>query len=114
MTNLNLEAATNADWREAFAVVDPDGAAVGLAGAAIRMDLRDRGGASALSLSLGEGLSLADPAAGALDLEVDEATMAMLTPQLYRFDLLIEIGELRLTVARGTVNVRAGVTQWPG
>lgn len=112
MTPLNLEAATNADWRQPFRAADAGGGALSLAGATIRMDVRDRDGNSALSLALGSGLSVTDAAAGEFELEVDASVMAGLAPKVYRFDLLIEIDGLRLTAARGTVNVRAGVTQW--
>ena len=114
MTSLNLEAVTNADWREQFAAVDADGAALELGGAAIRMDLRDRTGGAALSLALGSGLTVTDAAAGEFEFEVDRTTMAGLAPGVYRFDLLIEIGGLALNVARGSVHVRDGVTEWPG
>jgi hypothetical protein len=113
MTTLNLEAATNADWRQEFAAVDAAGDALALSGAMIRMDVRDRAGAAALSLSVGSGVSVTGAAAGEFELEVDRDTMADIAPGLYRFDLLIEIDDLALTAARGTVNIRAGVTQWP-
>ncbi len=113
MTTLNLEAATNADWRQEFEAVDAAGDALALSGATIRMDVRDRAGAAALSLSVGSGLTVTDAAAGEFELEVDRDTMADVTPGLYRFDLLIEIGGLALTAARGTLNIRKGVTQWP-
>jgi len=113
MTTLNLEAATNADWRQPFKAVDASGSALSLTGAVIRMDVRDRAGASALALSLGSGLTVTDAAAGEFELEVDRDEMGALAPALYRFDLLIEIDGLALTAARGTLNVRDGVTEWP-
>jgi len=113
MTKLNLEAATNADWRQPFGAVDASGGALSLTGATIRMDVRDRAGASALSLAIGSGLTLTDAGSGEFELEVDRDTMAGVAPGLYSFDLLIEIDGLALTAARGTVNIREGVTQWP-
>jgi len=113
MTPLNLEAATNADWRQPFKAVDASGSALSLTGAVIRMDVRDRAGASALALSLGSGLTVTDAAAGEFELEIDRDEMGALAPALYRFDLLIEIDGLALTAARGTVNIRDGVTAWP-
>jgi len=113
MTTLNLEAATNADWRQPFKAVDASGSALSLTGAVIRMDVRDRAGASALALSLGSGLTVTDAAAGEFELEIDRDEMGALAPALYRFDLLIEIDGLALTAARGTVNIRDGVTAWP-
>ena len=112
-TTLNLEAATNADWRQEFEAVDAAGEALALAGAAIRMDVRDRAGTLALSLSVGSGVTVTGAAAGEFELEVDRAEMADIAPGLYRFDLLIEIDDLALTAARGTVNIRDGVTEWP-
>jgi hypothetical protein len=113
MTTLNLEAATNADWRQQFKAVDANGADLNLAGAAIRMDVQNRAGTSALSLSLGSGITVTDAAAGEFEVEVDRDTMAGVAAGVYRFDLLIEIGGLALTAARGTVHVRDGVTEWP-
>jgi len=114
MTTLNLEAATNADWRQPFKAVDASGGDLSLTGAAIRMDVRDRGGNDALSLAVGSGLTVTDAAAGEFELEVDRDAMAAVAPGLYRFDLLIEIDGLALTAARGTVNIRDGVTAWQG
>jgi hypothetical protein len=76
------------------------------------MDVQNRAGTSALSLATGSGLTVTDAAAGEFELEVDRDDMADLEPGLYRFDLLIEIDGLALTAARGTVNIRDGVTQW--
>jgi hypothetical protein len=112
MTTLHLKADTNADWFQPFQAVDANGDALGLTSAAMQMGLRDEAGAQALALSLGNGLTITDAAAGAFELEVDASAMAGLAPKVYHFDLLIEIDGLRLTAARGTVNVRAGVTQW--
>lgn len=113
MTTLNLEAATNADWRQPFKAVDASGGNLSLTGAVIRMDVQNRAGTSALSLATGSGLTVTDAAAGEFELEVDRDDMAEITPGLYRFDLLIEIDGLALTAARGTVNIRDGVTAWP-
>jgi len=113
MTTLNLEAATNADWRQPFKAADAAGGDLSLTGATIRMDVRDRGGTSALSLALGSGLTVTDAAAGEFELEVDRDDMAGIAPGLYGFDLLIEIDGLALTAARGTVHIRDGVTEWP-
>jgi len=113
VTELNLEAATNADWYAQFTATDADGAALGLGGATIRMDVRDRAGAAALSLSLGSGITVTDAAAGEFEVEVDRDTMSGVAAGVYRFDLLIEIGGLALTAARGSVHVRDGVTEWP-
>jgi len=114
MTTLNLEAATNADWRQQFKAADANGDDLSLSGATIRMDVRDRADNAVLSASVGSGLTVTDAAAGEFELEIDRDTMADVTPGLYRFDLLIEKSGLALTVARGTVHVRDGVTQWPG
>ncbi|RIA56756.1 hypothetical protein BXY53_1866 [Dichotomicrobium thermohalophilum] len=114
MTTLNLEAATNADWRQPFKAIDASGGNLSLTGAKIRMDVRDRGGNDALSLAIGDGLTVTDAAAGEFELEVDREAMAAVAPGLYRFDLLIEIDGLALTAARGTVNIRDGVTAWGG
>ncbi len=113
MTTLNLEAATNADWRQPFKAVDASGGDLSLTGAAIRMDVRDRTGNSVLSLALGSGLTITDTASGEFELEIDRDAMTGITPGLYEFDLLIEIDGLALTAARGTVNIRDGVTVWP-
>lgn len=112
MTTLNLEAATNADWRQPFKAIDASGNALSLTGAIIRMDVRDRAGVAALLLVLGSGLTVTDAATGEFELEVDRDEMGAVTPALYRFDLLIEIDGLALTAARGTVNIRDGVTTW--
>jgi hypothetical protein len=112
-TTLNLEAATNADWRQEFEAEDAAGDALALSGAVIRMDVRDRGGAAALSLSVGSGVTVTEAGAGEFEIEIDRDTMAGVSPGLYRFDLLIEIDGLALTAARGTVHVRKGVTEWP-
>lgn len=112
-TTLNLEAATNADWRQSFKAADSGGAALGLSGAAIRMDVRNRAGTAVLALSVGSGVTVTGAAGGEFEIEVDRDVMEDIAPGLYRFDLLIEIDGLALTVARGTVNIRAGVTQWP-
>jgi len=113
MTTLNLEAATNADWFQPFKAVDPDGAAVSLSGAAIRLDVRDRAGDAALSLSAGSGVTVTGAAAGEFEVEVDRDVMAAIAPGLYLYDLIIEIDGLALTTARGTLHIRDGVTQWP-
>jgi hypothetical protein len=112
VTTLNFEAATNADWRQPFKAVDAGGSALSLTGAVIRMDVRSRSGESALVLAIGSGLTVTGAADGEFELEVDRDEMADLEPGLYRFDLLIEIDGLALTAARGTVNIRDGVTQW--
>jgi len=113
MTTLNLEAATNADWLQPFKAVDANGDALGLSGATLRLDVRDRADNAALTLENGDGLSVTDAAAGEFEVEVDRDVMAAIAPGLYRFDLLVEIDGLALTVARGTLNIRDGVTQWP-
>ncbi len=112
MTLLNLEAATNTDWRQPFEVRDADGAALNLAGAAIQMDVRARTGDAILSLSLGAGLSITSPASGWFQIDVDATTMASLPAGVHEYDLLIEIDGLRQSAARGALHVREGVTSW--
>lgn len=113
MTAINLEAATNTDWRQEFKVLDSAGDALSLSGATIRLDVRNRAGTAVLSLSVGSGLSVTDSAAGEFELEVDRTETADIAPGLYNYDLLIEINGLALAAARGIVFFREGVTTWP-
>jgi hypothetical protein len=112
MTSFNLEAATNADWRQPFEARDADGALLNLTGAAIQMDVRTSAGEAILDLSLGHGLKITSAASGWFEVEVAAAVMSALPLGVHRFDILIEIDGLRQTAARGTVHVREGVTEW--
>jgi len=106
----NLTLSNNADWRQTVSVTDAAGAVVDLTAAAIQLELRARG-VTALSLSLGNGLTITDAAAGEFRIDVDEAEMAALGG-LYEYDALVEIGGVRERVLYGSVHVRDGVTQW--
>lgn len=113
-TNLNLEAVNNADWVQPLAATDADGGTLNLASAAIYMDLEDSSGNDLLALAVGSGITITDPALGYFQIDVDAAQMAGVPAGIYPYDLLIEIDGLRLVAARGTVNVRQGITEWPG
>jgi len=106
----NLALVNNADWRQTVNVVDAAGTVVNLTAASIQLELR-KAGTAALSLSVGNGLTVTDAAAGEFRIDVDEADMSPLKG-LYNYDVLVDIGGVRERVLYGVVSVSEGVTQW--
>jgi hypothetical protein len=110
--HLDLEVTTNADFRAPFELVDPDGAAVNLAGAAIRLDMVGQDEIVQVSAAVDDGIEVTDPANGHFEIAIPEEDMGSVPPGLYNFDLLVGLSDTVARVAHGTVLVREGHTIW--
>lgn len=107
---LHLTVATNEDFRHAFSLADDTGTAVDLTGAALAMDVA-KDETTVLSLSTANGrIAIVDAPAGTFELAVPRATLATLSPQVYRHDLLLtQAGETH-RIWDGALTLERGVT----
>jgi hypothetical protein len=97
-----------------FTCVDADGAAVDLTNATAALDVRRYVDApdTVISKSTDDGLTIVTPASGGLiDLELEPADTADVSPGRYRWDLELTLGDQVYTVDAGAFTLVADVTR---
>lgn len=102
----------NVDWHRVVTLTDGAGDPVDISTATFFMEVRPSlGGDPVLDLALGSGFSLfTNGADGKLLLHVDHLLMEAVTPGGYKYDLVMVRSGVSEIVMRGTIKVKAGVT----
>lgn len=114
MTALNrvdFEIADNEDFRYAFQLQDTEGAALDLATATFKMDVRSADDAILLTLTTANGRVLVDTADNRIDLTVPAATIATLPAGVHLHDMLMVDAGAITRIWTGAITVVEGVTQ---
>lgn len=103
---------TNADFDAAFAFHSADGAPLDLSGSSVRMDVRKAAGAADAVLELwpGAGIDLSEAASGRVNIHVPYATMGVIAPGVYAFDMIRIVGSARSLLCAGNITIREGIT----
>ncbi len=105
----------NGDWLAQLHLLDDEGLPVDLSGLSLSLALRDRLGRFAMKLSDGDGLVVADAAAGCVNLDISVSRHKNIVPGLYRFDMVSISGDgARRNILRGTMHIRRGQVEVPG
>lgn len=115
VTQVNfLKVRNNVDFRYVLPFTQADGTTpLDLSGSTFRMDVVPKVGSTTpiLSLSLGSGLAFyTDGSDGKLMIDVDKAVMKVKTPGSYKYDIVMTTGTVDVTLAEGTIKIKAGVT----
>lgn len=110
---VDFEISSNADWEDAVPMLDADGGAVNLAGATLRMAVKDKTGVIALDLTTANGrLSFDAGAPSTLKILVLGPVITALPAGGYQHDLLLTRAGRTTRVFFGTLRILKGVTPW--
>lgn len=108
----DVVAATNADWSETL-VLGIEGQPLVLEGATLSMMIRRRPGSvdPHMVLSTGDGLTLIDPVARTMAVQVESDQMAELGPGGFVYDVLVTNGGVITRALEGALTVILGTTR---
>jgi hypothetical protein len=109
---VNIDIATNEDLRQPFALTDGVDQPIDITGATIEMEIEQIDGPDRLELTTANTrIVVLDAAAGEFEIAVPAAVIVVLTPGVYRHDLVLKQAGRAQRIFEGTLTLSRGVTR---
>lgn len=109
MYRVGFDIDNNADFSEAFDLVDDAGDPQDLTGATFRMTIEDAAGVERKTLTIGDGIAVG-PSAGRITLSIAATVLDDWPLGVYRHDMLMIAGGTTRAIWTGTLTLNRGVT----